>query len=219
MIDPMNYCDPLELNPLKEILKGLIAVVLLALGCLMGSRMVCASVYVSDGESVEVVSNLGPNNHIVQWLEAGTQLDVLRHLAKEGYTKVALREGVTGWIQSSRLSFNPPGKGTAQMLDPDLKGLTAEQLEAKIAVTQTELNMVRQALLSAQRMDEEREHLLESLASLEAERAMTQKRKYEASGDQKQKWFAAGTLTGLLGVVFGFLAHGLGFFSRYGSLR
>jgi SH3 domain protein len=85
----------------------------------------------------------------------------------------------------------------------NLLGLPPKQLEMEIAHTQTELNIVRQASLTARRMQEERDQLQITARQLQAELGQLRLEKAALNADQKQLWFAMGAGALLTGIVLG----------------
>ena len=185
------------------------------LGMLIAGQEAGGWVYVTPGVPLEVRDSASPSGEVIWMFEAGAQLNDVRSMPELGYTQVILSSGEAGWVMSDRLSFREPDQNSmdeSSMAQPDR---APDQLQLDIAATQTELNVIRQALLSSTRMDEERQHLRETIERLEAEQARAQARWYATNGDQKQFWFALGAATGVLGLLLGLLSHHTRFLERY----
>jgi SH3 domain protein len=139
-------------------------------------------------------------------VEGGSEVEAIRRMPKIGFTKIKLSSGETGWVPSSRLSDQAPDPGQLILASQNLLGLSPKQLEKEIAHTQTELNIVRQASLTAQRMQEERDQLQITAHQLQAELEKLREDKAALNADQKQLWFALGAGTLMGGIVLGLIA-------------
>jgi SH3 domain protein len=85
--------------------------------------------YVSDTTlEANLRSGTSQENRIIGMLKPGTQVSVV--LEEDGWAKVTLEDGRTGWILRRYLSERPPWRVTAEKL-----GTENEQLRAQLATT------------------------------------------------------------------------------------
>lgn len=164
-----------------------------------------ASLFVTAGKPVDLRTDLGPSSRSILMIEGGTEVEEMRRLPKIGYTKIKLSSGEIGWVPTPRLSDIAPDPGQLILASQNLLGLPLKQLEKEIAHTQTELNIVRQASLTAKRMQEERDQLQNTARQLHAELDQLRLDKASLNADQKQLWFAMGAGTLLTGVIIGLI--------------
>lgn len=164
-----------------------------------------ANLFVTAGKPVDLKADLGPESKIIRNIEGGTEVELVRPMPKIGYTKIRLSSGESGWVLATRLSEQAPDPGQLILASKNLLGLSMPQLQKHIANTQTELNIVRQASVTASRMLEERDQLQITARGLQEKLAEMRQEKAALNADQKQLWFmmGAGTLFGgiLLGLV------------------
>lgn len=164
-----------------------------------------ANLFVTAGKPVDLRTDLGPSSKSIRMLEGGVEVEEVRRLPKLGFTKIKLSTGELGWIPSVRLSDQAPDPGQLILASQNLLGLPPKQLEKEIANTQTELNIVRQASLTARRMQEERDQLQITAKQLQVELEQLRMDKAALNADQKQLWFAMGAGTLLSGIVLGLI--------------
>ena len=95
--------------------------------CLPSVRSFATTVYVSD-TTLEANLRTGTQkeNRIIALLRPGTQLSLVQE--EDGWAKVTLTDGRTGWILKRYLSERPPYRVTAEKL-----GTENEQLRAQVA--------------------------------------------------------------------------------------
>lgn len=164
-----------------------------------------ANLFVTAGKPVDLRTDLGPSSKSIRMVDGGAEVEEVRRLPKLGFSKIKLASGEIGWIPSIRLSSEAPDPGQLILASQNLLGLPVKQLEKEIANTQTELNIVRQASLTARSMQEEREQLQITARQLQAELEKTRAEKAALNADQKQLWFAMGAGTLLSGIVLGLI--------------
>lgn len=162
-----------------------------------------ANLFVTAGKPVDLRTDLGPTSKSIRLVEGGAEVEELRRLPKIGFTKIKLPSGESGWVPSGRLSDQAPDPGQLILASQNLLGLPPNQLEKEIAHTQTELNIVRQASLTARRMQEERDQLQITARQLQAELEQLRLEKAALNADQKQLWFAMGAGALLVGITLG----------------
>ena len=164
-----------------------------------------ANLFVTAGKPVDLRTDLGPSSKSIRMVDGGAEVEEVRRLPKLGFSKIKLASGEIGWIPSIRLANEAPDPGQLILASQNLLGLPVKQLEKQIANTQTELNIVRQASLTARSMQEEREQLQITARQLQAELEKTRAEKAALNADQKQLWFAMGAVTLLSGIVLGLI--------------
>ncbi|MEY4685683.1 MAG: hypothetical protein RLZ25_2142 [Pseudomonadota bacterium] len=164
-----------------------------------------ANLFVTAGKPVDLRTDLGPSSKSIRMVDGGTEVEEVRRLPKIGFTKIKLSTGETGWVPAARLSDQAPDPGQLILASQNLLGLPPKQLEKEIAHTQTELNIVRQASLTARRMQEERDQLQITARQLQAELEQLRLDKAALNGDQKQLWFAMGAGSLLVGIILGLI--------------
>lgn len=173
---------------------------------ILGNPMIgLASVFVTAGKPVDLRTDLGPSSKSIRMIDGGVEVEEIRSLPKIGFTKIKLTTGEVGWVPSTRLSAQSPDPGLLILASQNLLGLPAKQLEKEIANTQTELNIVRQASLTARRMQEERDQLQITARQLQAELEQVRLEKSALNADQKQLWFAMGAGTLFAGIIMGLI--------------
>ena len=97
--------------------------------CLTSVSSSAAAFYVSDTTlEANLRSGTSQENRIIGMLKPGTQVTVV--LEEEGWAKVTLEDGRTGWILRRYLSERPPWRVTAEKL-----GTENKQLRAQLATT------------------------------------------------------------------------------------
>lgn len=183
-------------------LAWLSGLLLMALGI---PSLTYANLFVTAGKPVDLRSDLGPSSKSIRMVEGGSEVEEIRRMPKIGFTKIKLFSGEIGWVASARLSDQAPDPGQLILASQNLLGLPPKQLEKEIAHTQTELNIVRQASLTAQRMQEERDQLQITAHQLHVELEKLREEKAALNADQKQLWFALGAGTLMGGIVLGLI--------------
>jgi len=187
-------------QPFRSLL--LSGVLLMALG---SPSLASANLFVTAGKPVDLRTDLGPSSKSIRMVEGGSEVEEIRRMPKIGFTKIKLTSGETGWVPSARLSEQAPDPGQLILASQNLLGLPPKQLEKEIAHTQTELNIVRQASLTARRMQEERDHLQITAHQLQAELEKLREEKAALNADQKQLWFALGAGALMSGILLGLI--------------
>jgi SH3 domain protein len=187
-------------QPFRYVL--LSGVLLMALGF---PSLASANLFVTAGKPVDLRTDLGPSSKSIRMVEGGSEVEEIRRMPKIGFTKIKLTSGETGWVPSARLSEQAPDPGQLILASQNLLGLPPKQLEKEIAHTQTELNIVRQASLTARRMQEERDQLQITAHQLQAELEKLREEKAALNADQKQLWFALGAGALMSGILLGLI--------------
>jgi len=187
-------------QPFRSLL--LSGVLLMALG---SPSLASANLFVTAGKPVDLRTDLGPSSKSIRMVEGGSEVEEIRRMPKIGFTKIKLTSGETGWVPSARLSEQAPDTGQLILASQNLLGLPPKQLEKEIAHTQTELNIVRQASLTARRMQEERDQLQITAHQLQAELEKLREEKAALNADQKQLWFALGAGALMSGILLGLI--------------
>lgn len=164
-----------------------------------------ANLFVTAGKPLDLRSDLGPSSKTIRTVEGGSEVEELRSMPKIGFTKIKLASGESGWVTSARLSEEKPDPGQLILASQNLLGLSLPQLEKEIAHTQTELNIVRQASLTARRMQEERDQLQITSRQIQTELDQIRLDKAALNADQQQLWFAMGAGTLLAGIIIGLI--------------
>jgi SH3 domain protein len=187
-------------QPFRSLL--LSGLLLMALG---SPSLASANLFVTAGKPVDLRTDLGPSSKSIRMVEGGSEVEEIRRMPKIGFTKIKLTSGETGWVPSARLSEQAPDPGQLILASQNLLGLPPKQLEKEIAHTQTELNIVRQASLTARRMQEERDQLQITAHQLQAELEKLREEKAALNADQKQLWFALGAGALMSGILLGLI--------------
>ena len=98
--------------------------------CLPGIGDSATTVYVSDTTlEANLRSGTSPVNRIIGMLRPGTQLTIVQE--EDGWAKVTLEDGRTGWILKRYLSERPPWRVTAQKLSAENEQLRAQLTQIK----------------------------------------------------------------------------------------
>jgi SH3 domain protein len=177
----------------------------LLLAGLLVAHPAAANLFITVGKPVDLKTDLGPNSKSIRTIEGGAEVEEVRRMPKIGFTKIKLATGESGWVPSSRLSSEAPDPGQLILASQNMLGLSPSQLEKEIARTQTELNIVRQASMTARRMQEERDQLQVTARELQTELEQLRVDKAALNADQKQLWFAMGAAALFAGIVLGLI--------------
>lgn len=93
--------------------------------CLPGIGDSATTVYVSDTTlEANLRSGTSQENRIIGMLKPGTQVTIV--LEEDGWAKVTLEDGRTGWILKRYLSERPPWRETAKKLSTENERLQAQ---------------------------------------------------------------------------------------------
>lgn len=186
-------------------IQGPVAKIALCLFALSGTVANAANLFITAGKPLEMKSDLGPDSKVLRTVEGGTEVELVRQMPRIGFSKIRLPSGESGWVVASRLSEQAPDPGQLLLAKQNMLGLSTPQLEKHIATTQTELNMVRQAAVTASRMQEERDQLLITTQQLQKTLDELRQEKSSLNADQKQLWFLMGAGMLLGGVILGLI--------------
>lgn len=159
----------------------------------------------------------GPGGHygIVNMLKSGTQVDVLSQDKKNGYSKIRLRSGETGWVLTRYLMGQPAARerltqaletleevkqreqGTKQgfasiaLQKQDLVA-TKLQLEEDNVKLIKELEYVREVSANAIALDQEKNELAEHVAVAKQQLEEAQERIMGLEKHEQWNWFITG---------------------------
>lgn len=103
----------------------MLALTLFLTVCLPGVAYSVTTMYVSDTTlEANLRSGTSQANRIIGMLKPGTQLTIVQE--EDGWAKVTLEDGRTGWILRRYLSERPPWRVTAEKLSTENKQLRAQ---------------------------------------------------------------------------------------------
>ena len=98
--------------------------------CLPAAGYSATTVYVSDTTlEANLRSGTSPVNRIIGMLKPGTQVTIVQE--EDGWAKVTLDDGRTGWILKRYLSERPPWRVTAEKLSAENEQLRAQLTQIK----------------------------------------------------------------------------------------
>lgn len=184
--------------------------------------------YISD--QFETTLRAGPGGHygIVSMLKSGTPVDALLQDKKNGYSKIRLDSGETGWVMTRYLMGEPAArerlmkalatlekaKQSEQEISQQFawmtsqqQGLTAQksQLEAKNENLMKELAHIREVSSNAIALDREKNVLAERMAVARRQLEASQQRIMEMEKQEQRNWFIAGAAVFGSGILVGVL--------------
>lgn len=184
--------------------------------------------YISD--QFETTLRAGPGGHygIVSMLKSGTRVDALPQDEKNGYSKVRLDSGETGWVMTRYLMNRPAARerltevrAALEKAKQSQQGITKEvalmaslqqeltakklQLEEENASLMKELVHVREVSSNALALDGEKNALAERVAVAEQQLEAAQQRIMEMEKHEQWNWFVAGAAIFGSGILVGVL--------------
>jgi SH3 domain protein len=118
-----------------------ITLILIAVTALSASAMVAAQTrYVTDDFKVMLRTGPSVQNKIVDSLNSGTRLEVLREDAGNGHSQVQTSSGKIGYVLTRFLSDNRSARSRLKYLESQLKQLRSKpgELQALLATSQDE---------------------------------------------------------------------------------
>ncbi|MFQ3243852.1 MAG: SH3 domain protein [Arenicella sp.] len=118
-----------------------ITLILIAVTALSASAMVAAQTrYVTDDFKVMLRTGPSVQNKIVDSLNSGTRLEVLREDAGNGHSQVQTSNGKIGYVLTRFLSDNRSARSRLKYLESQLKQLRSKpgELQALLATSQDE---------------------------------------------------------------------------------
>ncbi len=118
-----------------------ITLILIAVTALLASAMVAAQTrYVTDDFKVMLRTGPSVQNKIVDSLNSGTRLEVLREDAGNGHSQVQTSSGKIGYVLTRFLSDNRSARSRLKYLESQLKQLRSKpgELQALLATSQDE---------------------------------------------------------------------------------
>ncbi len=184
--------------------------------------------YISD--QFETTLREGPGGHydIVSMLKSGTRVDALSQDKKNGYSKIRLGSGETGWVMTRYLMDQPAARerltaalaalGKAKQSEQGItqevasmasqqQELTAKklQLEEENASLMKKLVHVREVSSKAITLDREKNALAERVAVAKQQLEAAQQRIMEVEKHEQRNWFIAGAAVFGSGILVGVL--------------
>ncbi|MGH8610959.1 MAG: TIGR04211 family SH3 domain-containing protein [Gammaproteobacteria bacterium] len=182
--------------------------------------------YISD--QFETTLREGPGGHygIVSMLKSGTRVDALSQDKKNGYSKIRLGSGETGWVMARYLTDQPAArerltqalaalekaKQSEQGITQELASMASQQqeltakklrLEEENASLIKELVHVREVSSNALALDRERNALAERVAGAKQQLEAAQQRIMEMEKHEQWNWFIAGAAVFGSGIFVG----------------
>jgi len=140
----------------------LFALTLLLTLCLPGTGNTADTLYVSDTTlEANLRSGTSQDNRIIGMLRPGTKVTLTSE--QDGWAKVTLEDGRTGWILRRYLSERPPWRETAERLQKE-----NEQLRTKLNTVRTDYQQMMQKSTELQKkMDSQQSELLSAQSDYE----------------------------------------------------
>ena len=140
----------------------LFALTLLLTLCLPGTGNTADTLYVSDTTlEANLRSGTSQDNRIIGMLRPGTKVTLTSE--QDGWAKVTLEDGRTGWILRRYLSERPPWRETAERLQKE-----NEQLRTKLNTVRTDYQRMMQKSTELQKqMDSQQGELLSAQSDYE----------------------------------------------------
>ncbi len=193
--------------------------------CLPAIADSATTVYVSDTTlEANLRSGTSPANRIIGMLRPGTQVTIV--LEEDGWAKVTLEDGRTGWILKRYLSERPPWRITAEKLSAENEQLKTQltkirrenrELAQKYNELQGQTNTQQQDLQTVRQEYEELKNSSTNYLSLKMayENLQDETRKAKAKLEELEKaygklkmstsirWFLSGAGVLILGWLLG----------------
>ncbi len=184
--------------------------------------------YISDQFETTLRAGPGSGYGIVNMLKSGTQVDVLSQDKKNGYSKIRLGSGETGWVLTRYVTDQPAARERlAQALEAleevkkreqgtrrgfasiasqkqDLVA-TKLQLEEEKGNLIEELDHVREVSANAIALDQEKNELAEHVAVAKQQLEEAQERIMELEKHEQWTWFITGAAVFGSGIIVGVL--------------
>ena len=193
--------------------------------CLPAIGDAATTVYVSDTTlEANLRSGTSPANRIIGMLKPGTKLTIVQE--EDGWAKVTLEDGRTGWILKRYLSERPPWRVTAQKLSAENEQLRAQltkisnenrglvqknnELQGQTNTQQQDLQTVRQEYEQLKKSSTKYLNLKMAYENLQNETRTTKAKLDElekAHGKLKTSWAIRWFLSGSGVIAFFAMAH------------
>ena len=118
----------------------------IALTLIVGTTAIAQTRYVTDEFKIMLRTGPSAKNKIIDTLDSGTSLEVLREDSGNGYSQVQTSSGKIGYVLTRFLRDNPAARSRVTYLESQLKTLRSKpgELQALLASSQEE----NQALIS-----------------------------------------------------------------------
>lgn len=195
--------------------------------------------YVTDQFKITMRSGESTGHKILRMLPSGAQVTILGSDSGTGYTRVRA-DGEVGYVLSRQLMNQPsardqlanmqarlselqeaPGKlsGKLTALQREhtaLRGAHDELREIKQQL-ESELESIRRTAADAVRINNERNELRKTVASLTRERENLKQENRDLTNQSTQRWFLIGAGVIILGIVIGLILPHLRFQRRKSS--
>ena len=207
--------------------------------CGLSSATLAQSGWVSD--QFEIMLRTGPstNNAIELMVDSGTELQIIGEDAEAGYTQVRTGGGTEGWVLSRYLMSQPSAREQLVTLSQQLTDATSDsssmgsqlssirgeyeqatrqirQLEQEKASLQSTLDEITQKAANTLAIDQQNQNLQQQLTDSEIKVSMLEQENDSLSGQSSRKWFIAGALVLIGGVLVGLILPRMKFQRRSG---
>ncbi|MGR9106421.1 MAG: TIGR04211 family SH3 domain-containing protein [Gammaproteobacteria bacterium] len=186
------------------------------------------TVYVTDKLEILLRSGQGTQYKILESLESGTPLTVLKNDSGDGWTYVKTEEKKTGWVLTRFLTDAPIARIALDTATKELENLRQENQKIKDELgalktghdtTATEINTlteeknkliqevtsIRQASSEAIQIMEERDQLQERVINLERDLQKLKRENQTLKDSTAQDWFLMGAGVLLGGILLGLI--------------
>jgi len=208
--------------------RAFLAIITLSLFILLSDSVQAQTRYVTDDFKVMLRTGPSSRNKIVDSLNSGTRLEVLRVDAGNGHSQVQTRGGKIGYVLTRFLSVSPAARSKVASLESQLKQLRSKpgELQALLAESQeenqeliaqnirltTEYKAASQELAEIKAVSADAVNLSKRSAKLESEvqQLLLQlddiRIDNEVLKDQSEKrWYVLGGGTVLIGLLLGWI--------------
>ena len=184
-----------------------------------------ATAYIDDIKYVPLRSGYSIKNRILApAIKSGTEIKILKHDKKSGFTKVVIPDGTIGWLQTQHLTTTPISKQKLEKLEIDYLNLSNQfnelnsiienlkndkekaelisiSLEEKNKILNEEISEIKKIASNAINLDLSNRKLIEKNETLKIEIAELQSDNARLADNSDKEWFLRGALAVLIGVI------------------
>ena len=181
--------------------------------------------YIDDVKYVPLRSGYSVKNRILDpAIKSGTEVEVLRHDKKSGFSKVVITDGTVGWLETQHLTYQPISKDLLIKLEKDyliqknefnnlntkfenLKNnknkadLLLASFEEKNKTLVEEISEIKKISSNALNLEKNHRQLIEKNEMLKIKIAELQSDNARLADNSDKEWFLRGALAVLIGVV------------------
>ena len=186
------------------------------------------TVYVTANLNLSLRSEESTRSKFLKRLPIGTPLTVIKENKKSGFTRVRLKDGLEGYIQTRHITKEPPILDLPETSSKILESLQAENtaLKTELATVKNsitpgttleqslanerdqlsrELGELKKTAASSIQLKNERDELQERVVSVERDLQQFKLENQALKDTANQDWFLYGGALALIGVLLGFI--------------